>query len=180
MGETKRYSYSRRKLDCFLKVKSLFTMGSSNCILDLHTRKLTWLVHCSVLYSTQSVVSDSLRPHRLYSPWNSPGQNAGVGSHSLFQRIFSTQRSNPHLPHCGQILYLVSHKGSPSILEWVAYPFSRRSTRNPTQVSCIAGGLFYHLSYQGSLSSTLLEVLKGKLMGGSNILEKKKDLKAII
>ena len=30
-----------------------------------------------------SVVSDSLQPHDLYSPWNSPGQNNGVGSHSL-------------------------------------------------------------------------------------------------
>ena len=28
---------------------------------------------------------DSLRPHRLYSPWNSPGQNTGVGSLSLFR-----------------------------------------------------------------------------------------------
>ena len=30
-----------------------------------------------------SVVSDSLRPHGLYSPWNSLGQNTGVGSLSL-------------------------------------------------------------------------------------------------
>ena len=30
-----------------------------------------------------SVVSDSLRPHGLYSPWTSPGQNNGVGSLSL-------------------------------------------------------------------------------------------------
>ena len=37
------------------------------------------------------VVSDSLRPHGLYSPWNSPGQNTGVGSCSLLQGIFSTQ-----------------------------------------------------------------------------------------
>ena len=26
------------------------------------------------------VVSDSIRPHGLYSPWNSPGQNTGVSS----------------------------------------------------------------------------------------------------
>ena len=32
---------------------------------------------------SRSVVSDSLRPHRLHSPWNSPGQNTGVGSLSL-------------------------------------------------------------------------------------------------
>ena len=38
-----------------------------------------------------SVVSDSLLPHGLYSPWNSPGQNTGVDSHSLLQGIFLTQ-----------------------------------------------------------------------------------------
>ena len=27
-----------------------------------------------------SVMSDSLQPHGLYSPWNYPGQNTGVGS----------------------------------------------------------------------------------------------------
>ena len=45
-------------------------------------------------------MSDSLRPHGLYSPWNSPGQNTRVGSYSLLQRIFPTQGSNPSLPHC--------------------------------------------------------------------------------
>ena len=40
-------------------------------------------------------MSDSLRPHGLYSPWNAPGQNTGVGSLSLLQGIFSTQGSNP-------------------------------------------------------------------------------------
>ena len=69
-------------------------------------------------------MSDSLRPHGLYSPWNSPGQNTGVGSLSLLQRNFPTQGLNPGLPHCWQVLYQLSHKGSPRILEWVAYPFS--------------------------------------------------------
>ena len=50
-----------------------------------------------------------MRPHGLYSPWNSPGQNTGVGSLSLFQRIFPTQKSNPGLPHCRQIPYQLSH-----------------------------------------------------------------------
>ena len=45
---------------------------------------------------SHSVVSNSL----LHSPWNSPGQNTGVGSHSLLQGIFPTQGSNPGLPHC--------------------------------------------------------------------------------
>ena len=62
-----------------------------------------------------SVVSDSLPPHELYSPWNSPGQNTGVGSHSLLQVFFPTQGSNPGLPHCRGILYQLSHQGSPNI-----------------------------------------------------------------
>ena len=76
------------------------------------------------------------------TPWNSPGQNTGVGSLSLLQRIFLTQGSNPGFPHCRWILYQLSHKGSPRILEWVAYPFSSGSSwpRNRTRVSCIAGG----------------------------------------
>ena len=76
-----------------------------------------------------SVVTDSLLPHGLYSLWNSPGQNTGVGSLSLLQGIFPTQRLNPGLPHCRQILYQLSHQGSPRILEWVPCPFSRGSPR---------------------------------------------------
>ena len=56
-------------------------------------------------------------PWTIYSPWNSPGQNTGVGSLSLLQGIFPTQGSNPDLPHCRQILYQLSHKRSPRILE---------------------------------------------------------------
>jgi len=59
---------------------------------------------------TRSVVSDSLWPHELYSPRNSPGQNTGVGSHSLLQGIFPTQGSNPGLPHYRQIVYQLNNK----------------------------------------------------------------------
>ena len=85
---------------------------------------------------SHSVLSNSLGPHRLYSPWNSLVQNTGVGSLSLLQGIFPTQGLNPALPYCRQILYRLSHKGSPRILEWVAYPFSRESSwpRNQTRV----------------------------------------------
>ena len=41
---------------------------------------------------SHSVVSDSLLCHGLYSPWNSLGVNIGVGSLSLLQGIFPTQR----------------------------------------------------------------------------------------
>ena len=79
-----------------------------------------------------------------YNPWNSPGRNTGVGSLSLLQRIFPTQGLNLGLPYCRQILYQLSYKGSPKILEWVAYPFSSGSSwpRNRTGVSCIAGRFF--------------------------------------
>ena len=75
---------------------------------------------------------------------DSPGKNTGVGCHALFQGIFPTQGSNPGLPHCRWILYHLSHKASPRILEWVVMPSSRRSSwpRNQTGVSCIAGGFF--------------------------------------
>ena len=89
-------------------------------------------------------MSNSLRPHGLYSPWNSPGQNTGVSSLSLLQGIFPTQGLNPGLPHCRRILYQLSHQGSPRILEWVAYPFSSGSSwpRNQTGDSWIVGGFF--------------------------------------
>ena len=75
---------------------------------------------------------------------DSPGKNTGAGCHALLQGIFPTQGLNPGLPHCRWILYYLSHQGSPRILEWVAYPFNRRSSRprNPTGVSYIAGRFF--------------------------------------
>ena len=62
----------------------------------------------------------------VYHPLNSLGKNTEVGSLSLLQGIFPTQGSNPGLLHCRQILYQLSHQGSPRILGWVAYPFSSR------------------------------------------------------
>ena len=69
-----------------------------------------------------SVVPESLR-HMNCSPpgssahGDSPGKNPGVGCHSLLQGIFLTHRSNPGLLHCKQILYHLSHQGSPSCTE---------------------------------------------------------------
>ena len=97
----------------------------------------------------------TLWPHGLYSPWNSPGQNTGVGSLSLLQGIFLTQGPNPGLPHCRRILHQLSHKGSPRILEWVSYPFSRGSSqpRNWTGVSHIEGGFFINWATWGAIGS---------------------------
>ena len=118
-----------------------------------------------------SVLSYSLWPHGLYSPWNSPGQNTGVGSLSpLLQRIFPTQGLNPGLWHCRWTLYQLSHQGSPRILEWVAYPFSSGSSwpRNWTRVSCIAGRFFTSWATREaqSLSCTQLFVTPWTIVHG--------------
>ena len=97
-----------------------------------------------------SVVSNSLQPHGLYSPWNSSGQNTGVGSLFFLQGIFPTQGSSPFLPHCRHILYQLSHKGSPRILEWVAYPFSRGSSAQESNRGLLHyRWILYQLSYEG-------------------------------
>ena len=91
-------------------------------------------------------MSDSLRPHRVYSPWNSPGQNTGVGSCSLLQGIFPTQGSNPGLPHYRRILYCLSHQSRPRILEWVHFSSVAQSSLtlcNPMDCST-PGLLVYH------------------------------------
>ena len=99
-----------------------------------------------------SVVADSLWHCGLYSPWNFPGQNTGVGSLSLLQGIFPTQGLNPGLLHCREMLYQLSHKRNPKILKWLAYPFSSGSSqpRNRTGVSCIAGGFFTNWAIKGN------------------------------
>ena len=99
-----------------------------------------------------SVVSDSLWLQGLYAMEFSR-EEYWCGSLPLLLGIFPTQGSNPGLLHCGWILYQLSHKGSPRILEWVAYLFSIRSSqpRNWTRVSCIAGRFF---------TSCAIEVIK--------------------
>ena len=91
-------------------------MVSCCCSVTQSCPTLCYLMDCSMFSSVQfscSVMSNSLQPHGLYSPWNSPDQNTGVGSCSLLQEIFPTQGSNPGLTHCRQILYPLSNKGSP-------------------------------------------------------------------
>ena len=65
---------------------------------------------CQLLSRVQLFVIPSAR---LLCPWDSSGKNTRVGCHSLLQGIFQAQGSNPSLLHCGQILYHLSHQGSP-------------------------------------------------------------------
>ena len=114
-----------------------------------------------------TVVSDSLQPHELYSLTgssvhaDSPGKNTGMGCHALLQGIFSTQGLNLGLPHCRWILYFLSHLGSPKILKWVVYPFSRGIfwPRIQTRVSSIAGGFFTSWATREALYYLYLYIL---------------------
>ena len=100
---------------------------------------------------SHSVVSNFLQSHGLYSSWNSPGQNAGVGSLFLLQGTLPTQGSNPGLPHCRWILYQLSHRGHPRMLEQVAYPFCRGSSWPGIKPGLLHyEHVLYQVSYQGS------------------------------
>ena len=109
---------------------------------------LAFAVLCAVL--SWSDAFDSLQPMDWSLPGSSvhgdsPGRNTGASYHALLQGIFPTQGSNPGLPHCRWILYHLSHQGSPWILEWVDYLFSRDPSqcRNRTRVTCTADGFFF-------------------------------------
>ena len=115
----------------------------------------TWLSTCQQQSSlTYSIPENESESHSVMSnswqtPWTVQSMEFSrleywVGNLFLFQGIFPTQGSNPGLLHWRWILYQLSHKRSPGILEWVAYPFGRGSSqpRNQTGVSCIAGGFF--------------------------------------
>ena len=85
-------------------------------------------------------MSDSLQPHGLYSPWNSLGQNTGVGSLSLLQGTFPTQGLNPDLLPWGQILYHLSHQGSikMEMRYFSCFPWHYRRILNELPFKCTA------------------------------------------
>ena len=96
------------QVSCFSSTAGLFL----TCWAIREAQYLIWMWSES---ESCSVMFDSLWPRGLYSLWNSPGQNTGVGRLSLLQGIFPTEGSNPDLSHCRQILYQLSHKGSPFV-----------------------------------------------------------------
>ena len=63
-------------------------------------------INCSV--KSSSLQSHGLKPTRLLRPWDSPGKNTEVGSHSFLKQLFLTQGSNPSPLHCRQIHCLLS------------------------------------------------------------------------
>ena len=139
-GRRRRGRQRMRWLDGITDSMDMGLGGLQELVMD----REAWHAACSSRGHKELDTTERVNWTGLYSPWNSPGQNTGVGSLSLLQGIFSTQRSNLCLLHCRQILYQLSHKGSPRILDRVAYPFSSGSSwpRNWTGVSCIAGRFF--------------------------------------
>ena len=103
MNEWKNYLFSANyELSILPTALSTLLLKLPSIVAILHMRKLSLRIRKWKL----------LNHVRL-----SPGQNTGMDSHSVLQGIFSTQGSNPGLPHCRQILYQLSHKGSPILTE---------------------------------------------------------------
>ena len=124
-------------------------------------KRLLWWRNVCVCLVTQSCLT-LCNPMDCSPPGSSvhevsPSKNPGVGCPALFQGIFPTQGSNSGLLLCRQILCHLSHMGSPRILEWVVYYFSRGTfrPRNLTRVSCIAGGFFTSWATSKALRRTI-------------------------
>ena len=122
------------------------TILSPLCILATLS-KARWLCVWDVL--TRSVVSDSLQLHELYlarflCPWGFSRQKYWSGLACPSPGDLPNPGIELRSVHCHWILYQLSHKRSPKIWEWVAYPFSSRSSwpRNWTKVSCITVRFF--------------------------------------
>ena len=117
-------------------------------------------------------------PMGLYSPWNSLGQNTGVGSPSLFQGIFPTQGLNPGLPHCQVDSLPDEPQGKPKntgVGSWFLLQLSS-PPRNQTRVSCTAGGFFTkeltgkpsYQVYSNKIFLNNLPILETREIRGSN------------
>ena len=94
-----------------------------------------------VKVKSERVMSDSLRPNALYSPWNSPGQNTGGGSLSLLQGISQPRdwTQKEMATHCSTLAWKIPWMEAPGGLQsmglqrveddWVAYLFSHIAGR---------------------------------------------------
>ena len=127
---------------------SLSCIGEGNgnllqcsCLENRRDGGASWAAICGVAQSWTRL--KRLSSSRIYSPWDSPSQDTGMGSLSLFQGVFPTQ-VKPRSPALQVDSLKLGHKGSPRIPEWVAYPFSSRYSqpRNQTGFSYIAGRFF--------------------------------------
>ena len=126
----------------------------------LQARILEWVAIPFSSRSSQPRDQTQVSPLQVNSLLSEPPgkpKNTGVGSLSLLQQIFPTQKLNCSLLHCRRIPYHLNHQGSPRILEWVAYPFSRGifPTQESNQGLLHCRWILYQLSYQGSLVNVI-------------------------
>ena len=136
---------------------------------------ICYLFLCSAVLSPAQLCPTLCDPVYCSPPGSSVhgdslGKNTEVGCHALLQGILPIQGSDPGLPHCKQILYRLSHQGSPRILEWVVYSFSRESSqpRNWSGVSCIAARSF--TSWASREAPLFLDPLEEGMATHSSIL----------
>ena len=95
-------------------------------------------------------------PPGSYVHGDSPAKNTGVGSLSLLQQIVPTQGSNPGLPHCRRILYLLSHQGSP--------PNQKRGAPNPVKLCvCVCVCVWWSMQQAGSRNIMKSHVSKNNI-----------------
>ena len=99
-----------------------------------------------------SVVSDSLRPHGLYSPWNSPGQNTGMGSLSLLQGFLPNPGIKPRSPTLQADYLPAEPPGKPKNTRVDSLSLLQRvfPTQESNQVLLHCRRILYQLSYEGS------------------------------
>ena len=135
---------------------------------------IMWCITICICCLVTKLCPTLLQPHKLWParllcPWNSPGQNTGVGI-SLLQGIFPTQGSNPGLLHCRWILYQLSHKGSPRIQNTGVGSLSLLQGILPTQGSnrglLHCRWILYQLSYWGS--PIIISLIQSYLTGINN------------
>ena len=135
----------------------LFVFLCVHCCFFIVLKVTLYEIYCAVCLVSQLCLtlcdSRDCNPPGSSVHGDSPGKSTRVGCHALLQEVFPTLGLNPDLPHCRWILYCLSHQGSPRILEWVAYPFSRESSQsmNWTGIFCIAGGFFTSLATREAL-----------------------------
>ena len=110
LGPLRSIHVSKSKMAVFLMAEWATIMGSQRVRHDWATEHACSESEVKVAQACPTLWDPK---DYIYSPWNSPGQDTGVGSLSLLQGIFLTQGSNPGLPHCRGILYQLSHRGSP-------------------------------------------------------------------
>ena len=96
-------------------------------------------------------------------PWNSLGRNTRVGSYSLLQGIFPAQGLNLDLPHCRQILYHLSHKGSPTLIKYCIIKYTKVQLLVKDECTCQctldAWTNLYDWTFEHTFTSEILQHL---------------------